>query len=479
MPKKEIDYSNTIIYKITCSDPKITDVYVGYTTNFVQRKHAHKQGCNNNKNINYKCKLYEVIRNNGGWQNWKMEIINFFNCRDHYEARQKEHEYYISLNATLNIIEPMPKPKPKELFIKNKIINEEDNLFCNKCKFNCDIHTKTQQHLKQLDISADALTLNSPNVSKKFTCALCDYKCSKESDYNKHLSTRKHKTASLRLQNAPEKSPKMYKCLACNKEYVFRQSLHNHKKKCIPIKPVSTLYIKEAASASTISHTSGFAFTNDSELSTEPAIGADPASLTLLVIDLLKSNQELQKQMLEVCKNSNSTINSNNHSNNKTFNMQFFLNEHCKDAMNIMDFVNTFQLDYSDLEKVGEVGYVEGISNIIIQKLNEMDVYKRPIHCSDEKRETMFVKDKNVWEKENGNRDKLRLAIKHITKKNTDMLLSWCNAHPGSCDSDNYLNDIYIEMVRQAMGGRGNIEDNENKIMRKIARSVLIDKSAF
>ena len=155
--------------------------------------------------------------------------------------------------------------------------------------------------------------------------------------------------------------------------------------------------------------------------------------------------------------------------------MQFFLNEQCKNAMNIMDFVDTFKLEFSDLEKVGEVGYVEGISNIIIKKLNEMDVYTRPIHCSDAKRETTFVKDKNVWEKENGNRDRLRLAIKHITKKNTDMLNKWSAAHPGSCDSDNYLNDVYIEIVRQAMGA-GNIEDNENKIMRKIARSVLIDK---
>jgi len=211
--------------------------------------------------------------------------------------------------------------------------------------------------------------------------------------------------------------------------------------------------------------------------------------LTNLVLEVVKNNSELlqqnhviqkqsneiQKQMLEVCKVGNTNI--NNHSNNKTFNMQFFLNEKCKDAMNIMDFVDTFKLEFSDLERVGEIGYVEGISGIIIKKLNEMDIYKRPIHRSDAMRETMFVKDKNVWEKENGNHDKLRLAIRHITKKNTDMLLSWCNAHPGSCDSDNYLNDLYIEIVRQAMGA-GNIEENENKIMRKIARTVLIDKDS-
>jgi GIY-YIG catalytic domain len=113
MPKVVIDYSNTIIYKITCKDPNIKDVYVGHTTNFVQRKHAHKNSCSNENSSNYNCKLYQAIRNNGGWNNWNMEIVNFFNCNDHYEARKKEQEYFELLNATLNSIEPMPKPKFK------------------------------------------------------------------------------------------------------------------------------------------------------------------------------------------------------------------------------------------------------------------------------------------------------------------------------------------------------------------------------
>ena len=131
MPKTEIDYSNTIIYKITCKDINVTDVYVGHTTNFIQRKHAHKQSCINDKLSNYKCKLYEVIRNNGGWNNWNMEIINFFNCKDHFEARQKEQEYFVSLNATLNSIEPMPKQKCKPMKVtENK---EKQTLHCEKC----------------------------------------------------------------------------------------------------------------------------------------------------------------------------------------------------------------------------------------------------------------------------------------------------------------------------------------------------------
>ena len=289
----------------------------------------------------------------------------------------------------------------------------------------------------------------SPKLAKKFECNLCDYSCCKKSDYSKHLATNKHvkntNGSNMELNGIDKNLPIIFKCNQCNKKYNTSSGLWKHSKKCIIKKEVTADEMK---------------------------------SLTFMVIDLMKSNQELQKQMLEVCKNSNSNVNSNNHSHNKTFNMQFFLNEQFKDAMNIMEFVDTFKLDFSDLERVGEIGYVESMSNIIIQKLNEMDIYKRPIHCSDAKRETMYVKDKNVWEKENGTHDKLRLAIRYIGKKNTDLLNKWCEAHPGSCDSDNYLNDIYMEMVMQAMGGRGSREENENKIMRKIARTVLIDKGA-
>ena len=195
-----------------------------------------------------------------------------------------------------------------------------------------------------------------------------------------------------------------------------------------------------------------------------------------------KQNQDLQKQMIDICKNTSiqNTNNSHNNSHNKTFNLQFFLNEQCKDAMNIMDFVNTFQLQFSDLERIGEVGYVEGLSNIIIDKLNEMDVYKRPIHCSDAKREIMYVKDNDVWSKENENNDKLRLAVKHITKKNTDMIRPWANKHPGVLNSEHRLNDQYQEIIIEAMGGNnGTIKEGETKIIKKISKMVLIDKHIF
>jgi len=295
------------------------------------------------------------------------------------------------------------------------------------------------------------------NVPEKYHCEKCDYTTSRYSQYVRHTTTRKHTKSTN--GNQIELLVQEFRCKNCDRIYKDRSGLWKHSKKCIktvvpPNKP-HVLYNKDEPNLVEVLIKENIDFKN-------------------VILELVKSNTDLQKQMLEVCKNGNN-ININN--NNKTFNMQVFLNEQCKDAMNIMDFVDTFKLQFSDLEKVGEVGYVEGISNIIIKKLNEMDVYKRPIHCSDEKRETLYIKDKNVWEKENGNHDKLRLAIRHITKKNTDMLNRWCESHPGSKDSDNYLNDIYLQIVIQSMGGRGGLEENENKIIRKIARTVLIDKT--
>jgi hypothetical protein len=298
---------------------------------------------------------------------------------------------------------------------------------------------------------------NFTNCPEKFSCNICNTICSRKREWDRHILTAKHKKLAIGNKSATNFTTKKEYICHCEKKYKTHSGLWKHKKLCINPK-----FEPSSQQINLLTNIVLEIVKNNSELLQQNQV-------------IQKQSNELQKQMLEVCKVGNSTI--NNHSNNKTFNMQFFLNEQCKDAMNIMEFVDTFKFDFSDLERVGEIGYVECMSNVIIQKLNEMDIYKRPIHCSDAKRETMFVKDKNVWEKENETHDKLRLAIRYIAKKNSDMLNKWCDAHPGSCDSDNYLNDIYLEMVMQAMGGRGGREENENKIMRKIARSVLIDKS--
>jgi hypothetical protein len=190
---------------------------------------------------------------------------------------------------------------------------------------------------------------------------------------------------------------------------------------------------------------------------------------------LVKQNTEL----LEVLKNgTNTTINSNNvNSNNKTFNLQFFLNETCKDAMNIMDFVNSIQLQLSDLESVGKLGFVEGISNIITTNLKALDVTKRPVHCTDNKRETIYVKDENKWEKEDDQKVKLRKAIKRVATKNLCLIHKFKEAHPDCNRSSSRFSDQYNKIVIEACGGSGNNDlEKEDKIIRNIAKNVTIDK---
>ena len=310
------------------------------------------------------------------------------------------------------------------------------------------------------------MTENSPFLAIKYSCKYCDYKCSKDSDYTKHLTTRKHKNNYAELQLNRKKSPKKYSCI-CGKEYNYRQGLHTHKKKC-------SIYLKKDIMDNNENNEN-----NENKIINSPE---DVKMLTNLIMDLVKSNTDLQKQtlemqqqMLDVCKNSNTTNNMNN-CNNKTFNMQVFLNEKCKDAMNLTDFVNSMMLQFSDLEELGELGYVEGISRQMVRKLNEMDVYKRPIHCSDLKRETMYVRDDDVWEKETELYDKLRKAIKYITKKNGDLMIPWRDAHPQCMNLQHPLNDTYLGIMNQAMGGPGEFFDSESKIIRKISKSVTIDK---
>jgi hypothetical protein len=237
MPKIEIDYSNTIIYKITCNDQNIKDVYVGHTTNFVQRKHAHKTSCINKKSANYKCKLYETIRSNNGWSNWKMEIINFFNCADHYEARKKEQEYFVSLNANLNSIEPLPKPKSKIQSIPMLEKTQKISIYCKTCNVYLqntellEIHNNTKKHIKLCNANNLIEKLNN-----KYSCEKCKMITNNKKDFNKHLSTSKHKNNHLINNNLTEISNTLtnitlIQCKHCNKKYSSRVGLWYHNKK--------------------------------------------------------------------------------------------------------------------------------------------------------------------------------------------------------------------------------------------------------
>ena len=297
-------------------------------------------------------------------------------------------------------------------------------------------------------------TEKSPKISKEFFCHNCNYKCCKQSEYNKHILTSKHQILQNPTSNPTSKiSEKTYNC-TCGKIYKHSSTLYAHKKKCNVIetddKPVPN---------------------NSNNLNDKDE----------LINYLIKENQEFKNLILEIVKkdtynNSNNTITHTN-SHNKTFNLQFFLNETCKDAMNIMDFVDSIKLQLCDLEKVGKIGYVEGISNIIVKNLNSLDESKRPVHCTDAKREIMYIKDEDKWEKENENKQKLRKAIKQIAHKNSKLLNDFKTKHPDCGKSDSRFSDQYNKLVIEAMGGKGDNDlEKEDKIIRNIAKEVTIEK---
>jgi len=238
MPIDVIDYSNTVFYKIYCKDPAVNDVYVGHTTNFVQRKYNHKRTCIKENDSNHNLKVYKFIREHGGWDNWKMDIIGYKDCYDHYEARKAEQKYFETLQATLNSIEPLPKPKPRP----TKMPKEKKVWNCDVCRTTCQtekaliVHEETNKHKCNVNRQpTNEMPKNkTPKNAKIFSCKTCNFKCSKESNYNKHLLTAKHKM----ITNDNNKMPKNaagFTC-ECGKSYKFTSGLSRHKKICDVIK---------------------------------------------------------------------------------------------------------------------------------------------------------------------------------------------------------------------------------------------------
>ena len=287
----------------------------------------------------------------------------------------------------------------------------------------------------------------TPKKPPKFLCESCDFVTCNKKDYNRHIKTTKH-LVNLSQPILPNFTPKNPIACSCGKMYNDKSGLWRHKKKCEP-----NMLVPE--------------FTPE---------------LIQLITELLKGQNGIQESIIELCKNgtnnTNITNSNNTNSNNKSFNLQFFLNETCKDAMNLTDFVDSLQLQISDLENIGEVGYIEGISNIIIKNLNAMDVTARPIHCTDKKRETMYIKDQDIWEKEDEKRIKMHKMIKKVSNKNIQLITKFQELYPEWKKCSSKYADQFNKIVIEAMGGKGdNDYEKEEKIIKKVAKEVCIDKS--
>ena len=290
---------------------------------------------------------------------------------------------------------------------------------------------------------------NFTDFTENYNCEICDTLCSRKSEYKRHILTQKH----IGNTTGNKKSAKIvFACKFCNKEYKSNKGLWSHNKKCFSKEKDEPVIVDSS---------------ND-ELKV----------ITNLVLELVKSNTELQKQMLDVCKNSNNTnntiINNNSHNNNKTFNLQFFLNEQCKNAMNLNEFVGSFEFQIEDLLRIGEQGYVEGISYLIIEKLKTIDIYKRPIHCSDLRRDMLYIRNDDIWCKEGPDKNKISIAIKDIGKQNFPLLDEYRKLHPDCLNHDSEYNDPYVKLIMQAAGGC--VKENVDKIIKNIMKQVVIEK---
>ena len=291
-------------------------------------------------------------------------------------------------------------------------------------------------------------------LSKKYCCEICDYITERKSNLYNHNLSAKH-IKSMNSNEIKQKLSTDHICEICNKKYKDYSGLWRHNKKC---------FEKKGLQESNI-------------IQYENTITPE------LVLEIIKQNNELQKQMIEVLKNGTNNTNINNsmnNSNNKTFNLHVFLNETCKDAMNIMDFVDSIKISLSDIESIGELGYVNGMSKLIIKHLNALDENMRPVHCNDLKRSSLFVKDANVWAKEDDNNNKLKKAIKSIAHKNICALPEWRQKYPDCIYSESKKSDQYNHIVIEAMGGSGDNDDEKaDKIISKIAKTITIDKKCI
>ena len=359
-------------------------------------------------------------------------------------------------------------------------------------KYNCDICNFNTSNLKDYKRHITTLkhkngvnkaTLGNQEVAKntpKFYCENCDYYCNKKSNYTKHLTTEKHVLCMTtpNYTTVEDNETKILKCDICSKDFMNKSGLWKHKKKCFT-KEVSASTSDDSFECNTIKDTN-----IPMELILE-VIKQSKEIQNVLIEQTKELQQKLlekenividqQKQLIEMAKKP-TMINSNNNNN---FNLNFFLNETCKNAMNIQDFIQSIKLTTQDFETTGRIGFVDGISRIFINELKRLEVERRPLHCTDVKRETVYVKDNDTWEKENQEKKKLKWAINSIAQLNLNQVQQWQQEYPECRENNSTANTRFNEMAMVALGGMGDeqIKKFDDKIMKNVLREIIISKN--
>jgi hypothetical protein len=343
------------------------------------------------------------------------------------------------------------------------------------------------------------MDLVSKYCMKKFECKACEYYCTKKSDWERHTNTKKHQSKNVQEYQTKYTvmsimiECKKYKCIKCNKGYTHRSGLWYHSKKCGNSEnnaPEIYTYHKENIMETEKDATKIQDKIHKSKSITDTHNSFISNGNTDLFIELMKQNnilieqnQEFKNLLLEQNAKfmdlSKRSIIVNNTNNN--FNLNIFLNEKCKDAISIADFINSLQVKTNDVEYTGRYGYVEGITKIFIEGLKQLDVYKRPIHCTDLKRETLYIKEESSWEKDSIEKSRLKKAISSVVRKNVQQIAKWQDENPrcNILDSKEYF--LHMSIMRQSLGG-GDFEKtdrNNEKIIKNIAKHVHLDRTLF
>ena len=373
--------------------------------------------------------------------------------------------------------------------------NLRQEYFCKICHYTTDRNRDYKRHIlsgkhQKNEKNAKLETLGNGKFAPNFYCEKCDYYCDNKSSYTKHLTTEKHlhNITNVNHTTVEDTKIKILNCEVCNKEFMNKSGLWKHKKKCFIREPnVSTHILDDSIGRNTI---------KDTNIPMELILEVIKQSKEIQNV-LVEQNKELQqklllqgekllekedlvidqqKQLIELAKKP-SMVNSNNNNNNH-FNLNFFLNETCKNAMNIQDFIQSIKLTTQDFETTGRIGFVDGISRIFINELKRIEVERRPLHCTDVKRETVYVKDNDTWEKENLEKKKLKWAINSIAQLNLNQVQEWQHEYPECRENNTVANTHFNKMAMVALGGFGNDEETKfrDKIMKNVLKEIIISK---
>jgi hypothetical protein len=366
---------------------------------------------------------------------------------------------------------------------------------CIKCDYNTykqndfNKHLSTRKHLENsLEINGNEKVF--PTI-EHFKCSECNYTTNIKSNYQKHLLTEKH---MINLYGKQREKEIRHICLHCNKEYMNYSGLWKHKKLCVvgggvvatnentpdTIEPLQNTFVSGNIISKEMFTPQLFMEVLKQSKELQDVLVEQNKELQNKLLEkeyelhnkLLEQNEQHHKEIIELTKKQTTNTNINSHNtNNNQFNLQFYLNETCKDAMNIMDFVNSLKLTTDDFETTGKLGFIDGISRIFIKELKKLETEKLPIHCTDLKRETVYIKDNNIWEKENNEKQKLKWTIDRIAELNLKQHEKWQEKYPECRENNTKENQHFFKLAAVALGGKG--KDEEDKYREKIMKNVL------